>query len=379
MLRHTRSLSLTKLYIISFWNRLKLDLARELTVAICATVLIALFVYMFNDFIQIKISSLDQSVRSIIGQSIAIACFLAASLWLYRVLRLDDREPSGIYIFALRLGETRSNLHQFRLQKTMMLCSILYALTWLLTERFLWSWSWEVMATLQGFALIPVILIYWRRPNLEAAEAKKKSVTVNRVQLNRKMFTPMHWRLNQLLYRNRMAQICLGTALLCSLSTAAGAWMGTPILLSVLVMIFSSSFLVAALAFQLQEDMASSWLDKGMGISHEVIVKTYFRLGLAIGVPVATLSLLGLVPLMATDSWLEWLKLPWIGLVGPVCFAAIMFQIDPRKPFIQMLIGLLLSLFLGTAIFAHWLSLLLIPILFSYGKQYQAGSYYNYI
>ena len=63
---------------------------------------------------------------------------------------------------------------------------------------------------------------------------------------------------------------------------------------------------------------------------------------------------------------LPFLTAPWL-----------MFQIDVRRPWISAVVSLLVNLFVGTALLASWLSVILVPILRYYGLQSQNGRFYR--
>jgi hypothetical protein len=55
----------------------------------------------------------------------------------------------------------------------------------------------------------------------------------------------------------------------------------------------------------------------------------------------------------------------------------LLFQIDPRRPAVQILIVFMAGLFIGTAVIAHWLAVLLIPLLATWAQRYQADRFYR--
>jgi len=54
-----------------------------------------------------------------------------------------------------------------------------------------------------------------------------------------------------------------------------------------------------------------------------------------------------------------------------------MFQIAAERPSLQIMTIALIGLFLGTAIFAHWGAIALLPIALTYAKQYQQNNFYR--
>ena len=115
-------------------------------------------------------------------------------------------------------------------------------------------------------------------------------------------------------------------------------------------------------------------------MSHDNIMRSYLFLGLIFGCGVGLLNLaaftLGGIQ-NNTFQDLEPLKLVLIGATPCLLLTAIMFQVDPKRPGIQLITSFIISLFIGTAIFASWLSVLLIPVIIYYSHNYQKDAYFK--
>ena len=131
-----------------------------------------------------------------------------------------------------------------------------------------------------------------------------------------------------------------------------------------------------SLSFQLQEDMNHSWVEKSMGVAQYEVENAYFYTGLYLAAPIAIAFFISIF--YSYDSITAAIQAASICISAPILFHSIMFQIEPKKPIIQILCSVLIVLFIGTAIFAHPLSALIIPVVIYYGRQHQTDQYYNY-
>jgi hypothetical protein len=179
--------------------------------------------------------------------------------------------------------------------------------------------------------------------------------------------------------RNRLCRLCLGISLVLQLSIGVMHGLGWPLVLTVLATMLASAILAWAVAFQLEEDMRAVWFERQLGCSHEEFVKVYQEICWMLGLGAAALSLVAALVsgLPSREPLWEWLKLLPIAALFPIITPAVMFQVAPERPLLQILITGLIGLFLGTAIYAHYLSILLVPIAITYAKNYQKDNFYR--
>ena len=118
------------------------------------------------------------------------------------------------------------------------------------------------------------------------------------------------------------------------------------------------------LAFQLQEDMNHSWIEKILGVSQSEMETSYLSLALIFGLP-ATI-IIGTTTFLSRADISLTLQLMTICLTGPLCFNPVMFQID-RRPLIQILSSTLIVIFLAQQSL-HILCNCINSVLIHYGK-----------
>ena len=229
--------------------------------------------------------------------------------------------------------------------------------------------TWIVLELL-CLILIPINLV------LNARSSDKEDKQKYNIQFSSSDSALASWRMNQILFRNRASRACLLATMLIVVFAAYLSFTKINFSALILLSMVASLGLSWALSFQLQEDMNHSWIEKTIGVSQEEIEKSYLKSSIVLSI-VPSIALFSSC-FLARHSLNAGLQLALICLSGPLCFSGIMFQIDPRRPVIQILCSLLIILFIGTAIFAHPLSALFVPVIIYYGRQQQADQFYTY-
>ncbi len=351
-------------------TRIRYDWGRELVVIASTGILLGLFYYMFHDFLQEKINDLPPSLRELIASRLRAAVMLGLGLWVGGRLANLFRDEPGWANFALRSGEDPWVVRAFRLGQSLLLIAASYGIFWHFFQP-------ELSLQFGSLVLAGLTFVLMHRKKESARDQNLKPILRDTKESRAR--TLRSWRWFQIVQRNRLCRLCLGISLLIQLLIGVMHGLGWPLVLTVLATMLASALLAWAVAFQLEEDMRAIWFERQLGCSHEEFVKVYEEICWILGLSLALLSLLtavvtgvpGRVPLT------EWLKLLPIAALFPIITPSIMFQVAPERPLLQILITGLIGLFLGTAIYAHVLSILLVPIAITYAKNYQKDNFYR--
>jgi hypothetical protein len=171
------------------------------------------------------------------------------------------------------------------------------------------------------------------------------------------------WRIRQHLLRNRAHQAIYALALAFAALGAAVYGGGAPLVAPVAAAFVAGVLIAAILALALAEDLQHAWVERALGVSHDEIVLAYFHIAVVLAAPAAALTalLLGLTA-PSTEALADALKPAAVLLVTPLFAPYVLFQIDARRPGVNVMGLIIVGLFLGTAVFAHWLAVI-VPII----------------
>lgn len=356
--------------------RLRYDLGRELVVIISSAVLLGLFAYIFHDFLTEKLAVIPVEQRLRISSGFAAILLLVLGPWLGSLIDRLWRQDPSLAAFARRSGEVPRTIHAYLIIQTLILLGIGYGLYWASVGR-LWA-QWTPLNT--GLLQVASVALGAARARFgRSPQSDREMKPILRDRDEGRKRTLVAWRWHQMLERNRLARTCLLAAFGVQIGLGLLLYLGAPFALAVLLAMLSGLLASCAPAFQLEEDMRAIWFERQMGCSHEEYVAVYQRLSfiLATLLSVSIILIFALSGAPARIDWLEGLKLAPISGLFPALLPAIMFQLAPERPILQLMIIGLVGLFLGTAIFAHWGFFALIPIALTYAKQYQQNNFYR--
>lgn len=376
--------------------RLRHDLGRETVVMVSCVIFIGTFFYVFEDFLNVQIASLSKPLREWIAWGLLglLTAGLSGSVgWR---LGTQARDFRGIASMALFLGENPQLVKTYgRLWATFVLVTFTGALG-LISHRWLIQMDPLRFLILSFAATFIVIMTRFLSIVYSSKSLQEKSIEPNATLRTKKpshinkiniLSTLTQYRINQLFARNsfrawtlRLAQVLLaivGPLCYCLTHSLFLAAMGS---------LLTSFLLVSIFAGFVAEDIAQSWTERGLGVTHRMYISSLERLTFhllwlpgillflflflaqtSFGVPVLSFeqALLGSIQVGAL-SLLPLLSFPWTAL-----------QIDARKPSIPIMTSAILGLFIGSAILAHPLAIGLIPLLRAVALPYQEGRFYR--
>lgn len=370
-----RSLRLVAIHNKQFFLKLRYDLGRELVVLISSLVLLGLFVYIFRDFLTEKLKVIPPEAQAGIAQSFALILLMLTGLAFASPIYKLWRDEPTLRSLAYRSGEEPGVIRNFLLIQTLSIFVLYFGAYWSLVGLRFGNWSLITACLLQGASILfaggRFLFFGIRKPKEDAF----KPLLDDRQNTRRRTMTS--WRIKQITLRNRLARLCLALSLVISAASAVFLFSGTPFALSVLLSMASGLLVAAALSFQLEEDMRAIWFEKQIASSHEEYVAAYQSISLSLGLALAGFITVLCLPALLSLSLSDALKLGVIAAIFPAIFPAVMFQIAPERPILQIMTIALIGLFLGTAVFAHWASLIILPIAIVYAKQYQSNNFYR--
>ena len=365
-------LKLIAMDLKGYTRKLLYDFSREIVVITSTCVLCALFFYIFGDFISEKLKSVPESKVQMVANYVAIAFIFVSHFFWYKLILSNKLAKDGLYSTFQRIGQEKLSLQIYLLISFALESMAFFTLFDMAVNKWIYQYKISAWLFLELTALPLIPICYF----LNSYQESRDSISLKTMNFSNTKNALFNWRYYQILFRNRSSQACLTIAYIFSIFLGYVSFFNINSSALVLLAMIISLALSWTLAFQLQEDMNHSWIEKILGVSQSEMETSYLSLALIFGLP-ATI-IIGTTTFLSRADISLTLQLMTICLTGPLCFNAVMFQIDPRRPLIQILSSTLIVIFLGTAIFAHPLAIVLIPVLIHYGKTHQIDQFYTY-
>lgn len=376
------------LYVLSlkgFFYRLRFDLGREITVAISSAAIFFLFFYIFNDFLNVEVRSLSEPMRESFSFWLSNTMFLIVSIIAGRKINAEKHDPASFVESSNLLGESPKTTKYLWLLRQATIILVSFVPAWFINQNYLYPYNGltKLYVTLSMLALSYIAYKFKTSDALKTNDTEKPLLAETLMGPEKAMRV---WRLKQMFFKNRLTQTCFSFAFLFSLMLGWASFHKAPMFVLVLITFMAGVMTASALAFQVSEDLEYSWAEKNLGISHESYIQTLSSIGYRLGFLIALISLitwitgalLNLKTLQLEQQLLlDGLKIAIITWVPSALVSSLAFQIEARKPAVTITSIFLTSLFIITAIFAHWLGLILVPVLIHYAKQYQSGRFYR--
>lgn len=367
-----RALRLYSAAIKAMANRLRLDFGRELTVLIASSVLFATFFYVFNDFLNVQVSTLSRPMRDRFAEVAATVVLILATAIAARAIRAERIGERGFALTARALGEEPAVVRAFLLARAATILALTHGAAWYVAWRYLAIPAPPTVRFGVALAMIAGSSILALVP--ERARRQDSSQTRELATLEHLVGTVAAWRLRQILFGNRPARLCMSLAVAFSLLAAWASFRAAPPFVAVAASLAAGLVAATTLAFQMAEDLATAWTERAFGVSHAQFIGAYEKVGALIGAICAALVFALVAP--STDPLIA-LKAAACAAIPPLTAPLLLLQIDGRRPAVNVMLIVIVGLFIGTAVFAHWLSLGLLLVLRHYALQSQAGRFYR--
>lgn len=386
----TRVGKLVWITINSYKNKFLQNLGKELVILLCSTVLLALFYYIFNDFINHKLTEIKPELRNQwaywFGQGIMYAAAIFSGKSIYNWKNSNNNPTKSL----LRLGEDPQILLIFQIAMYAILIIFPYSLaSFIVFSRFHSEHSLLMM--IQMFSIMIVLTLLFaidfkvirfkgKKQGIAHESHKSKSYTILKSPSSNKSYILYIWRLKQLLFRNKTSQFCLLFSLLFLI-----LFVMTPIkhfAIAFLFCLICGLYTSFAVSFQVAHDLRYDLLEKNAGVSHNEYLSAVLKLSFTFGSVISIMCLFCvfinlMIHAQVQLSYIDYIKAWFITFSPCFLFPFVIFQIDPRKPLVQIIILIISSIFLTTAIYASILTLFLLPFIAYYGRDSQKDRFYR--
>ncbi|MBF0441880.1 MAG: hypothetical protein HQK54_08255 [Oligoflexales bacterium] len=377
---NVRWFSLLLLSFRSTVHKLRHHWGKELVTLAASLVLIGLFFYIFNDFINFELKSISIPMKNFFAKWVSYIILAVVTIACSKILRQDRKKHQTIRSLCLFLGEHHGTVRKYLISKFIIIILVYYSFGWYLVLGYFSVPAVSTAILTQLSAAVCLALFYYFPEGAGSRDQKNPRQLTHHLKGGGKIYAMFFWRVEQMLYRNRLSQISLVMAFLFAFLAGVLAVKDGPFFIIVFCAFICGQCSAFALIFQIVEDFRCAWAERYMGVSHNDVVNTYSLIGILLGFLFGILCFLSVI-----ISWeqvdqkmvLAASKLFFIVLLSPLSVPTLLFQIEPRRPMIQIACLALTGLFLSTAIYAHYLSVILLPVLKYYGDDYQKGRFYR--
>lgn len=377
-----RALSLLSIFLRGTLNRIRFDFVRELVVFLSGGIVLITFAYIMNDFLNVQISGLSAVMRDRFASPLATVALLLAGFYSGNVVRNEILERETATSAARFIGENPQTLRAYHLLFGIFWIAVLHGGAWWLTHRYLVKMTIGAGILHEALMLAAAISgFFWYR----GKKSEQEHTTADWLEQNGttdRISSFVRWRLAQMFLRNRTAHACFAIAFFVYLLLIPLQAKGIPFFASVACTILAAIIGSSAIFFQLAEDLNYAWAERTMGIAHEDFCRGYKKISMVLAAALTGCSVLcyGAGHLLfggGDNFWSNVLTLVLINSSTAFMAPSLMFQIDARRPMINMILLAIGSMFVGTAIFANWLSVLLILAIEYYAHGSQNGRFYR--
>lgn len=359
----------------AFARKIAYDFYREIVVLICAVVIVSLFYYIFNDFLNSHIKQISAQLWQQLSLWGHITCSILVSVLIARVIQHRFTAQESILQWLQEIGETGGIRSAYLGISALLLAAAGLSIYNGLAEQIFGPPSRGTLLLEMGLCLLGIAGFAFFRPQMGISQSPLLTNSSNR---NRVL---LHWRIKQIVFRNQLTQITLLCALVFYFFYLILInWNAPPLILLVMGLI-ATLFVTSAICIQISEDLAYCWLEKHLGVDHDLYLRTITLI--CLGFASLSFAFLALPLLLHQQAmsqlseFLVYLRIPLAHTSPLLLTPLVIFQIDANRPIIPILSAALLSLILATCIFASWLSLGLIPLIFYYAKQSQQNRFYT--
>ena len=141
--QRNRAIHVYLMFLKSIFNKIRYDLAAEIVVAICSIVLGGLFVYIFSDFINIKIGSLSTEMRITLSKWASAGILATAVAMTIRIFRSYHSRVHDFPQLMLRMGEQQGVVKTFSILRYITVITAIFSVAWGIIYEYFFIWPLE--------------------------------------------------------------------------------------------------------------------------------------------------------------------------------------------------------------------------------------------
>ena len=377
------ALCLYKMKLYSVIRKYKYNYISETVALFCVAIIFLLFIYMLNDFLNEQLRYISQAMTNRISVAFSIIVLFFTSIYVGRSFSQEQLGKNSCLSLSIFLGDIRKTRILYLAFYAVTLVIVAYIPAWCLVLYYFISWkALSVMCATLLMLTISTLTAFLSNNKI----LPKKSIAIKRGLLTQKKHTPVEamflWRIKQILLRNKQSQLCLFVSILFVLLVFYLGYTNKPFLFVLSASLSGGLFIGFAFSLQIAADFQTVWLEKNSGVSHDNYLKVLRQIGFCLGSAIGILmSITWFFSQTEFDyewqSWIVVFKFGIISFISSWLLPYLVFQVDVHRPFVHLLTLTIVSLFLGTAVFANILSVFVFPLVRYYGLISQEKRFYR--
>lgn len=359
-------------------RRLRYDFAAEFTIGLCAAAIGATFFYIFKDFLTVETKTVSKALFEAVADWTSYLVFTLVAILVGKYS--SSLGSDGMAGLGRMVGEKRKVLKAFLTIKLIAFSVVTTGFGWLLVTKYFISVSTDFFLTTNLLVGVGAFIFFNMFLRADAHKVQNKTHLNQNSNKLSKREAMYRWRFKLLLFKNSPAILAIIAGIF-----FLGLMAIVPIetrfdFVRVLCSFTCGLFFSVALLFQVATDLSNSWFEKNLGVSHDEFIGSYEIIGL-----IMSLGFGCMIPMVflltktleRPNIALHLITVILVAVVPPILAPSFSLQVDGRRPYLQIMIVVVVGLFVATAIFANPASFILVPIIRYYAKNYQNARFYR--
>lgn len=375
-----RAMFLLWLEIKAALRQVVYDLYREIVVLICTIILGLLFYHIFNDFLNFQLKDISPKLQASFGYNLHWFLAIAASVWTGKKISLITRQTSSLYQWSQSKGEDQTCANLYLVLSSGLKIIGYFGFFHLIAIKLIGNLPLSFLIKESLIMLVICFLTILIKPRSDSDSSKPSASLLPAKNMSTVSYM-VFWRFKQMILKNRLSQISMACASLFGVGLFVLSYQNAPIFACAVWGLGIGFFIMVASALQISSDLEYAWMEKLAGVDHNSYMAAIERVAFIFATIVCSLT--GLIWILGgmgntisspiTDS----LKIGLVSATPILTIPLVIFQIDARRPVILIMSATLISLLVGTAIFASWFGVSLIPLMLYYGRTSQVDRFYK--
>lgn len=377
---------LYRLWLQSLGHRIFYRLGQNILFVTSFITLSWLFFTISSDFFSQKLSTLDpeltRQANLFFSYAVSVLSFFYIIYYIQAentLSRADRMQPAPLSHWSLRCGESIQQIGRFRFLRACTVTGVLFSVVVLICFYFFptqkeswWLWS-QMVITVLAFLIGWFWPTYWNIGKSRSLTAQDWSFKKGCLpvllpylkMLSLKVQGIIYWKWWMIWSLFPTSRLVLPLTLLAALLLLPVSFLFHPLQLLALASFIGLVTSYSLYAFE-ADSIRSCGYEKIAGMSHQDYGVALWSVMGGLSLLYFVIIIISLLPasVLGVLTWVMMLKIACISVMPIFMVPCLHLQVDATRPLLNTLMTLLSVLFLGTALLAHFATLLALPFIF---------------